>query len=74
MSNLPKPLTKYGHVTCFYFASNFRKSYQIWGKLAEGQKVTGKKQIGGGPPPVLIGLKMMMTLINDLLTELLGLF
>ena len=42
----------------FYFSPdsllNFRKSYQIWGKLAEEQKVTGKKQIGGWkhrPPP-----------------------
>ena len=32
---------------------NFRKSYQIWRKLAEEQKVTGLKQIRGGkhPPP-----------------------
>ena len=32
---------------------NFRKSYQIWGKLAQEQKVTGKKQIVGwkAPPP-----------------------
>ena len=27
---------------------NFRKSYQIWGKLAQEQKFTGKTQIGGG--------------------------
>ena len=27
---------------------NFRKSYLILGKLAQEQKVTGKKQIGGG--------------------------
>ena len=37
------------------FYINFRKSYQIWGKLAQEQKVTGKKKtIGGGkhtPPP-----------------------
>ena len=36
----------------FYFLPNsilnFRKSYQIWGKLAQEQKVTCKKQIGGG--------------------------
>ena len=34
----------------FYFSTNsilnFRKSYQIWGKLAKEQKVRGKKQIG----------------------------
>ena len=39
---------------------NFRKSYQIWGKLAQERKVTGKKKtnLGGGkhPPPVLIRL------------------
>ena len=27
---------------------NSRKSYQIWGKLAQEQNVTCKKQIGGG--------------------------
>ena len=27
---------------------NFTKSYQIWGTLAQEQKVKGKKQIGGG--------------------------
>ena len=31
--------------------SNFRKSCQIWGKLAQEQKVTGKKQIEGGKHP-----------------------
>ena len=35
----------------FYFSLNsilnFRKSYQIWGKLDQEQKGTGKKQ----PPP-----------------------
>ena len=46
----------------FYFLPdsvlNFRKSYQIWGKLAQEQKVTSKKQIADGKhPPVLIGLK-----------------
>ena len=34
-----------------YFPPNsifiFKKSYCIWGKLAQEQKVTGKKQIGG---------------------------
>ena len=51
----------------FYFLPysilNFRKSYQIWGKLAQEQKVTGKKQIEGWkrpPSPVLIGLKDSM--------------
>ena len=49
----------------FYFSPNsilnFRKSYQIWGKLAQEQKVTGKKQIGSGKhltPPVLKGLRV----------------
>ena len=42
----------------FYFwpnsVSNFRKSYQIWGKLAQEQKkLQAKKQIGGGPPQCL---------------------
>ena len=47
----------------FYFLPNsvlnFRKSYQIWGKLAQEQKVTGKKPIGGGveiTPQVRIGM------------------
>ena len=41
----------------FYFSPNsvlnFRKSYQIWGNLAQEQKVTGKNKLGGGkhPPP-----------------------
>ena len=38
----------------FYFSTdselNFRKRYQIWGKLAQ-KKFTGKKQIGGGKHP-----------------------
>ena len=33
------------------FVLNFRKSYQMWGKLAQEQKVTGKKQIGGWKRP-----------------------
>ena len=42
----------------FYFLpnsiSNFRTGYQIWGKLAQEQNATGKKQIGGGKQsPVL---------------------
>ena len=50
----------------FYFSPNsildFRKSYQLWGKLAQEQKVTGKKQIRGGKhplPPMLIGLNVL---------------
>ena len=46
----------------FFFAHvyiKFQESYQICGKLAQEQNVTGKKQIGGGnpppPPSVLIG-------------------
>ena len=30
---------------------NFRKNDQIWGKLAQEQKVTGRKQIGGWKRP-----------------------
>ena len=36
------------------FVSNFRKSYQIWGKLAQEQKSYRQKEIGGvenTPPP-----------------------
>ena len=48
----------------FYFSPNFvlnfRKSYQIWGKLAQEQKVTDKKTSwvveNTLPPPVLRGL------------------
>ena len=45
----------------FYFSPNsvlnFRKSYQMWGKLAQEQKSYRQKQIGGWKtPPVLIGL------------------
>ena len=48
----------------FYFSPNsilnFRKVTKIGEKLAEKQKVIGRKQIGGGkhppPPPVLVGL------------------
>ena len=41
----------------FYFSPNsilnFRKSHQVWGKLTQEQKVTGKKQNSGWktPPP-----------------------
>ena len=43
----------------FYFSPNpilnFRKSYPIWGKLAQEQKGKGKKQNSGWKhPPVLI--------------------
>ena len=47
----------------FYFPPNsilnFRKSYQIWGKLAQEQKSCRQKANLGveTPPPVLIGLK-----------------
>ena len=44
---------------------NFRKSCQIWRKLAEEQKVTGKKLIGDGkcgPPPMLIGLNLLISI------------
>ena len=48
----------------FYFSPNsvlnFRKSYQIWGKLAQEQKNYKQKQIGGSPP-VLIGLSKTVT-------------
>ena len=44
-----------------YSVSDFRKSYQICGKLAQEQKSYRQKQIGGvestPPPPVLIGLR-----------------
>ena len=60
----------------FYFPPNsvlnFRKNYQIWGKLAQEQKVTGRKQIGGWktappPPPVLIGLRVKKNLQTNVL-------
>ena len=39
----------------FYFLPNyvlnFRKSYQIWGKLAQEQKVTSKNKFGGWKTP-----------------------
>ena len=42
---------------------NFRKSYQIWGKLAHEQKSYRQKTNWGventPPPPVLIGLRFM---------------
>ena len=51
-------MTLAGNFKNFYFwpnfILNFRKSYQIWGKLAQEQKVTGKKQARGekhSPPP-----------------------
>ena len=48
----------------FYFSPNsvlnFRKSCQVWEKLAKEQKVTGKKQIAGGTPPVLTGLNLFV--------------
>ena len=66
MSNLPKPLTKYGHVTLqipkififhlilYYILGTVTTFWGIWLK---NKKVTGKKQIGDGKhPPVLLGL------------------
>ena len=45
----------------FYFTPNsvlnFRKRCQIWGKLAQEQKVTGKKLIGGWNPPSAYRIK-----------------
>ena len=47
----------------FYFSPNsvlnFRKSYRIWGKLAQQQKRYRQKTNwdGNTPPPLLIGLK-----------------
>ena len=42
--------------------ANFRKSYQLWGKLAQERKVTGIKRIRGWKtpsPPMLIGLRQI---------------
>ena len=44
---------------------NFRKCYQIWGKLAQERKITGKKQNSGWkppPPPPSPVLTMLSTL------------
>ena len=40
---------------------NFRKRCQIWGTLAEEQKVTGKKQIVGveNTPQCFLGLSLL---------------
>ena len=55
----------------FYFSpnsiSNGKKSYQIWGKLAQEQKSNRQKTNWGGTAPMLIGLsdralKRMLTL------------
>ena len=51
------------------FVLNFRKRYQIWGKLAQEPKSYRQKQIGGGntPPPslpLLIGLNVMNSFKN----------
>ena len=63
MSNLPKPLTKYDkyHVTLVSNSKNcnfspycilkFRKSYQIWGKLAQEQKCYRQKTNLGWKTP-----------------------
>ena len=51
----------------FYFLPNsilnFRKSYQIWEKLAQEQKRYRQKKIGGGKDPVLIGLNFILSKI-----------
>ena len=42
------------------FILNFRKSQQVWGKLAQEQKSYRQKQIGGGKhPPLLIRLTVV---------------
>ena len=51
----------------FYFSPNsvlnFRKSYQIWVKLAQEQKCYRQKtNRGGATPPVLIGLSKVVLL------------
>ena len=63
MSNLPKPLIKYGHVTSSWLPIPkifiFRLIlYQVFGKVTKfggnwlkKKKVTGKKQIGKWNPP-----------------------
>ena len=49
----------------FYFSPNsilnFRESYQIWGKLAQEQKLQAKNKLGSGkhPPAVFIGSRGM---------------
>ena len=53
----------------FYFSPNsilnFRKTYQIWGKLAEEQKVTHKKQNSEWKtPPVLTGLRLVIVQLS----------
>ena len=45
------------------FVLNFSKSYKIWGKLTQEQKVIGKKQIEGGkhpPPPSAYRVKLVL--------------
>ena len=51
---------------------NFRKNYQIWGKLAQEQKsYKQKNKLGGGntPPPVLIGLEVISVGRSSVLYE-----
>ena len=56
VSNLPTPLTKYGHA---------RKVTKFEGNWLKNKNVRGKKQIGGGKDPiVLIGLRQ-----NDLMLQ-----
>ena len=55
----------------FYFSPNFvlnfRKIYQIWRKLAQNKKVTGKNKLGPPPPKVLIGLNAACDTISNFL-------
>ena len=64
-----------GHVTLaanfenFYFSSDstlkFRKSYQIWRKLAQEQEVTGKNKTRDGKhPPVAYRVKRLSRFKN----------
>ena len=58
LPNMAMDVTLAANFENFYFSPNsiltFRnvqESYQIWGKLAQEQKVTGKKQNSGWNPP-----------------------
>ena len=63
LSNLPKQLTKYGHVTWLWLqiqkflillnsVLNFRKGYQFGGNWLKNKNVTGKKPIGEQKAPL----------------------
>ena len=74
MSNLPKPNMSC-HVTLasnsenLYFLSNsilnFRKSYQIWGKLAQQQPVKGRWK----RPPSAYRVKLLVAVIEIKLND-----